>query len=561
MLNEESGTKPAVETASRGVAAREYRIKGNEAMRCGDAGLALEFYTEAVRLDPENPENQMALAHLHYDQFRYEEAAAVLRDVLRLRPEALQAWINLGAALHGARQLEPAVEAYQQALRIDPESAMACANLGLVYQDLEKLDDAACMQLRALALDSTMASAHNNLGSVLLEKGEVSGALACFRRALRLKPHFADACFNVGFVHLERCEMAEAERCFEQALALQPDSDMFRFYIGELRLQQGRFPQGWQGYEHRWNSWQLREVKRVYQQPQWRGEPLEGKKILLFSEQGLGDTLQFVRYAPMVAALGGRVLLEVQPRLRRLFEGMEGIEALSSPGEALPEFDWQCPLMSLPLAFQTTLDSIPNSVPYVHARPEEAAAWASRLSQEKLRVGVVWSGNRKHSRERSRSVPLPLLAELTSVAGTSFYSLQMGDAAMSLQKLPAGHGIADLEAEQTDMAVTAAIIANLDLVITIDTSVAHLAGAMGKPVWILLHHSPDWRWLMERRDSPWYPSARLFRKGYGESWQTLLLRVRAELERLTLCRRQEALRMISPAYSGAARPMVFSPRA
>jgi hypothetical protein len=291
---------------------------------------------------------------------------------------------------------------------------------------------------------------------------------------------------------------------------------------------QGNFREGWEEYEARWDTESFGAVKRSFSQPLWRGEPLAGESILLHAEQGFGDTMQFVRYVPLVASRGGQVVLEIQPRLRRLLGNLPGAAKVIVRGEELPEFSWHCPLLSLPLAFDTRLANIPAKVPYLYPGEMEVQKWSRRLQGDGLRVGLAWAGNPNHVREGERSIPLEQLAPLMQVAGTTFYSLQKGPATAQIHKLP-GIRLIDLDSQQNDFADTAAIIANLDLVITVDTAVAHLAGAMGKPVWVLLHHVPDWRWLLHRDDSPWYPAARLFRQTIAKDWTSVIGRVRMEL--------------------------------
>jgi hypothetical protein len=259
---------------------------------------------------------------------------------------------------------------------------------------------------------------------------------------------------------------------------------------------------------------------------------LEGSRILLYAEQGLGDSLQFVRYVPLVAARGGKVVLEVPLRFHSLLAHTPGVGEVIRHGEALPEVDWQCPLMSLPRAFGTDLGTIPSEIPYIYPDPSQVEAWREQLPVNSLRIGLVWGGSPLHPHDALRSIPLGLLAPLTSVEGTTFYSLQMGRPIEQMKQLGDRVHLVDLQNEQKDFADTAAIVASLDLVISIDTSVAHLAGALGKPVWILLCKSADWRWLLERDDSPWYPTARLFRQSTLGNWQDVVTRVKGELREI-----------------------------
>ena len=262
--------------------------------------------------------------------------------------------------------------------------------------------------------------------------------------------------------------------------------------------------------------------------------PWKVREFCFTAEQGLGDTLQFVRYVPLVAARGGKVILEVQPRLHRLLAQTPGAAEVICRDEALPEFDWQCPLLSLPLALCTEFDTIPAQIPYLYPDPVQVEVWKQRLPGDSLRIGLAWAGSPLHPHERWRSIPLEQLAPLTKLEGTRFYSLQMGAPAGQVQQLGARVHLVDLQSEQKDFADTAAIVANLDLVISIDTSVAHLAGAMGKPVWVLLSKSSDWRWFLDRDDSPWYPTARLFRQSTLGDWQDVVTRVERELRELVM---------------------------
>jgi hypothetical protein len=326
--------------------------------------------------------------------------------------------------------------------------------------------------------------------------------------------------------------LGKAAECFEQLLKLETDSAEARAFLGLIHLKQGNFRRGLSEYESRWGTPYGLRFRRTFSQPLWKGEPLEGSRILLYAEQGMGDTLQFVRYVPLVAARGAKVVLEVQPRLHRLLAQTPGAAEVICRGEALPEFDWQCPLLSLPLALGTELNTIPAKIPYLYPDPAQAKAWRQQWSENSLRIGLAWAGNPLHPHEFWRSTPLEQLAPLTKLEGTTFYSLQMGAPAGQGKQLGTQMRLIDLQEEQKDFADTAAIIAGLDLVISIDTSVAHLAGAMGKPVWLLLCKSADWRWMLERDDSPWYPTARLFRQSTMGNWHDVVIRIEHELREL-----------------------------
>jgi hypothetical protein len=292
-------------------------------------------------------------------------------------------------------------------------------------------------------------------------------------------------------------------------------------------LQQGRLLEGWEEYEWRWQLKEFPTPKRPFQYEQsdrrrWRGEDLAGRTILLHAEQGVGDTIQFLRYVPLVAARGGKVILEIQRELRRLVQNIPGAQQVIIAGDELPDFQLHCPLMSLPLAFGTTLETIPADIPYLHADPGDVEKWRERLGdQSRMRIGLAWAGNPAHKKNAERSIDASLLAPLASVANVQYHSLL----AMPLPKLPAGLIVTDHSNELHDFADTAALIANLDLVIAVDTAVAHLAGAMGKKVWTMVSYFPDWRWMDDREDSPWYPTLRLFRQKAPGDWASVIARV------------------------------------
>ena len=385
---------------------------------------------------------------------------------------------------------------------------------------------------RALLLKPGSAYSVFGLGYLFERQGDLASAAESYQLVLKLDPGLVDAHLHLGITHFLVGDLEKAVECFTRVQELAPDNNEARTFLGHIHLLQGNFPLGWSEHEYRWNTAHFLRHRRKFSQPLWKGEPLDGSRILLHAEQGLGDTLQFVRYAPLVEARGGNVVLEVQPRLHRLITLSGGVGKVIRWGDALPEFDWQCPMLSLPWAFATRLNSIPAQIPYVHPDPARVEAWRQRLSGNSLRIGLVWGGSPTFPHERWRSIPLELLAPLTDMEGTTFYSLQMGQTASQVKELGSRVRIVDLQDEQEDFADTAAIVANLGLVISIDTSVAHLAGAMGKPVWILLHKSPDWRWLLDREDSPWYPTARLFRQSTLGNWQDVVARVEKELREL-----------------------------
>ncbi len=491
---------------------------------------AVACYRKAIALQPVCFEFHFNLAAVQFQSGQFADAAASYRQAILLRPEDAEAHYSLGVVLQTLKDENAAMQAYISALRINPDYPQALSNLGALCVDRDDPKTAEGLLRRSIALDPSNASAHCNLANALAKLGNIAGALESSRTALTLDPTHALALCNLG-VHLESFgDTAGAMQCYQAALAAHPDSQLAQYFVGLQHLLSGNFAAGWQGYEARWATPDFRHMRPNSLPPQWRGEDIRGSRILIYHEQGFGDTLQFVRYVPRVAALGATVVLKVQPPLVRLLRSIYSgaITVVSTESEEGSDAEWSCPLLSLPQVFGTNLANIPQDVPYLPADPLEAHAWAERLSANGLRVGLVWAGNPKHTRDRLRSIALEQLGRLTRMQGVTFYSLQKGAASTDPASSPLP--IIDLSEHLEDFAVTAAVIANLDLVICVDTAVAHLAGAMGKPVWLLLAHVCDWRWLRDRTDSPWYPTMRLFRQQAIGRWGDVLEQVEQELE-------------------------------
>ncbi len=358
------------------------------------------------------------------------------------------------------------------------------------------------------------------LGNAQFKQGLYEEAAVALRASVRIDPTRAEA-FNdlaASLFALERD--AEALACLRRSLDLRPDLAESEETDGIWLLRYGRFRQGWRKYEARLRTRANRDLVRPFAQPQWRGERLNGRTILLHAEQGLGDTLQFVRYAPLVAARGGRVILEVYPEVRPLLDRMPGIAEIVSRGQALPPFDLHCSLLSLPLAFRTELDSIPATVPYLSVPEDRMAAWRWRLGPHRcLRVGIAWSGNPRHRDDRRRSIPFALFSALLAERpGIEFHVVQTEIRAPDTEALAAMPHVRRHGVHLRDFGDSGALVSLMDLVISVDTSVAHLAGALARPGWLLLPRVADWRWLLERDDSPWYPSLELFRQAERGDW-------------------------------------------
>jgi len=501
--------------------------RGNSFLAEGKIQSAIDCFRRVADLRPSSAQACFHLGTAEERLGNLEAAGNYYRRALALQPDSPELHCHLARILLQTGNLQAAAELYQRALALDPKRYEIYNDLGVVLTNLGNFGAALEAFRRSLRLNPRSAKTIASLGHLFESKGDLISAADAYRDAIKLDPQLVPAYADLGFVLFGLSEVAEAAETFERLRALQPGSAEATANLGLIHLLQGDLAAGWPEYEARWKVGISDD--RTFLQRRWKGEPLAGERILLHAEQGFGDTLQFLRYVPMVATRGGEVVLEVQPPLRRLLAGTSGASQVISRGEALPEFTWQCPLPSLPLAFGTEMTTIPANVPYVFADAALAAAWRERLQGGTRRIGLVWSGNPTMDRNRLRSVPLELLAPLVNVQGTTFYSLQAGPGSEQVKQLSPDSRLTDLAPELKDFADTAAITANLDLVISVDTSVAHLAGAMGKPVWIMLNKGCDWRWFLDREDSPWYPTARLFRQTTLGGWQDVVNRVEHQL--------------------------------
>ncbi len=499
---------------------------------------ALASFDRALALRPDFAEAHSNRGDVLNTMKRYGAALDACDRAVVLRPEFAEAHCNRGNALQGRKRFDEAVAACDRALTLQPDFATAHCNRGNALHELGRFDEALAACERAVALRPDFAAAHCNRGNALQELQLFDDAVAAYDRALALQPDFADAHYNRGnaLQALKRSEQALAG--FERAIALRPDFADAHFNEALCRLVTGDLARGWEKYEWRWQTTQIGDAKRFFDRPLWRGaQDIAGKTMLLHAEQGMGDTIQFCRYVPLVAERGARVILEVPAPLHALMRSLGGGARIVAMGETLPDFDLHCPLLSLPLAFGTALDTIPSRMPYLYADGGKARAWRDRFGKhDRLRVGLVWAGNPRkelpgaHRIDRRRSMAFDRLAPLFAIADCEFYSLQKGDeAAAQLRTSAWRERVVDWTDELHDFSDTAALIENLDLVIAVDTSVAHLAGALGKPFWLLNRDDTCWRWLRDRDDSPWYPTARQFRQDLSRDWDNVIARVQAAL--------------------------------
>lgn len=469
------------------------------------------------------------LAAIRRQQGRLEESRALLVRAVEANGESAEAWNSLGNTLNELGRGEEAVEAYHRATTLRSDFAEAWFNLGNSLRALTRWDEAAQAYGEAIARRPDYADAHNNLGLTYDQLRRPAEALACFQRAVEIDPSIAMGYNNVALALTDLDRHEEALEYFARARAIDPEAAEPVFNEALVRLAIDYTERGWRDYEARWRLPRYRPNANTFQQPQWDGRASPANKtILLHAEQGLGDTILFARFIPMVAQRGARVILAAQDALLPLLANLEGVSQFIGSNDPLPPFDLHAPVGSLPGAFGTTLDTIPASVPYL-TLPLESRTIAASESAGRRNVGVCWAGNPKHLNDRNRSIRLSDFARIFSVSGVRFECLQQKLKAGDEETLArCGVNVAP-DCGTRSLADTAALISRLDLVITVDTAIAHLAGALGKPVWVLIPFRPYWVWLRHRADSPWYPTARIFRQSAPADWPGVMEEVAAAL--------------------------------
>lgn len=469
----------------------------------GEAGAAIGYHEQAVRVAAHKAESLVLLARAQGAAGDRNKAIMLCREAVREQPALLAAYGEWANLLYAQKHRRAAKSILHKALAIDAHYAEGYNTLGVIAEEENRLEEARQLLEKALHLRPVFPEAENNLGLVAWAQGRFEDARAAYARSLEARPGYIEARWNLAL----------------------------------SELIDGEYREGWRNYEARWRR---PRAPRRFEQPLWQGEPLAGRRILLHSEQGLGDTLQFLRFVPQVIAAGGKVILDVQRRATLLAQELDGVERVMAEGQPHPEFDLHCPLMSLPLALGVTLDNLPAQVPYLRV-PAVSRTRARRIGWPEdggLRVGLSWTGSMKNALNPARSILLEELAPLFELEGIHFYSLQMSRGVEQLRAYR--NSVVDLAGYQNHLADAAAIVEQLDLVITVDTMVAHLAGALGRPCWTLLPFVPDWRWLREREDSPWYPSMRLFRQSQQGDWATVVAAVRVALKNYAMKPRRSA---------------------
>jgi tetratricopeptide (TPR) repeat protein len=488
----------------------------------------------AVAARPDQPvvHNLLGAAYLQLE--RHEDAGKCFQKALALKPDFAEARCALGVALAGLGRQDEAISTFRAALAANPNLPHAHFNLAGIYAQRGAAEDAVRHYRQALRLEPGNAVSHHQLGVILMREERSEEALPHFLEAVRLQPEFIEARHNVGVALAQANRWDEAVTAFEETLRLQPHAVEAHYNVATTMLLLGRMAEGWKEFEWRWQLEGMLPYRRKFREPQWQGEDLTGRTLIVHDEQGFGDTLHFCRYIPLLAARGAKIVFECHPELlktMRLSFAHEQLEIIprvpSFPGtEGLPEADYQVPLLSLPYLFGTRLDTVPAATPYLRADPAESRRWQDRLAHlPRPRIGLIWAGRPTHAQDPDRSIRLAQLAPLAGIPGVSFVSLQKGDAAAQIATAPAGLAVHDFTAELADFADTAAFLGAIDLVITVDTAMAHLSGALGKNVWMMNRYMPDWRWMLRREDSPWYPTMRMFRQSKAREWDSVIARL------------------------------------
>lgn len=474
-------------------------------------------------------------AQKHSQENRPLEAAKMYFEITRRQPDCFEAFCRLGVILNHLQQFREACACLENAIRLRPDHPNLNLLLGGIFKKLGRFDEAAECCRRELRLQPASADAHYNLGLVLQNLEQLDEAIAAYQGAIELRPGYADALVNLGFVLRQKNETAAALRCFEEAVAREPQNAEARWELCATRLALGDFERGWPEYEWRWKQRDFQQPPS-FPQPRWDGTELGGRRIFLHPEQGYGDTIQFARYATLVAQRGGEVIVGCPKALSSLIKTIPGVSGVVTSRAELPQFDVHAPLMSLPAIFRTTVPTVPAAVPYL-AVPRTDFAF-DQASDPRFKVGIVWAGDPRHKNDRNRSAKLENFLPLAELPGVCCFSLQAGDAARQLEPPPGLGKIINLGGRFRDFADTAQAISQMDLVVSVDTCAAHLAGALGKSVWTLLPFEAEWRWLVGREDSPWYPTMRLFRQSERGNWSQVLARVAAELKAQIAARRK-----------------------
>ncbi|MBN2314922.1 MAG: tetratricopeptide repeat protein [Sedimentisphaerales bacterium] len=501
----------------------------------GEFDEAIRAYQEAISLRPDYAEayHNMAIAFL--SQGQYATVVEKCKHAIALKPDYAEPYNTMGFSLEQQKHYAEAAQSYQKAIQLKPDYVEAYNHLGVVLNELGRPDKAIENYRKALYLDPDYTEVYNNLGIALKEQDQFAEAIACFEQALQREPDFAEAHYNLANSLRDEGRCDEALERYNQALGFKPGYPEALWNKSLTLLLSGNFIEGWEQYRLQRNA-DLKILTNYHRsgKPRWDGTPFEGKTLLVHYEQGLGDNIQFVRYMPMIKARGGKVVFETLKPLMTLLDGFPGVDELVEyrPNEPCSvKFDVYSSLFDMPNIFRTTVETVPADVPYIHADPVKVQYWRDKLAGPGFKIGIVWAGSPTHGHDRYRSCTLASFAPIAQIDPVRLYALQKGEAIKQIDELAGTIPIERISGEFEDLSDTAAAIENLDLVISVDTSVLHLAGAMGKTAWGLLAFSPEWRWMLHRQDSPWYPTMRLFRQQERTGWPPVFRRVAEELRK------------------------------
>jgi tetratricopeptide (TPR) repeat protein len=500
----------------------------NEHYSSGHLQRSAEIFIEILRDQPDNIDALFMLGVMSAQTGNFNFAIEYFQKTININPTHTGAYYNLGNVYRDTGRMNEAFRCYQKVTQLNPGYTEAYINLGIIFRALGRFHEETACYHKAIQLDPRSAGAFFNLGRSFFDKEQFDKALACYEKVIRLNPNFAQAYMNLGLVLRIKGRHEEALSCYQKVIQINPDDAEAHWNMANVLLLTGNFKPGWKEYVWLWKTIDCKKQRREFSQPAWNGCDIKGRTILLYAEYGFGDTIQFIRFAPLVAERGVKVIVECQRELVSLLQDSEGVQKVIPQGDKLPDFDLQCSLMLLPVLFEISIDTIPNKIPYLTANPALVKKWHKRLLHDnsKMKIGIVWSG----VSTSKKFCPLETFVPLAQLKCISFYSLQKGEAVKEVMNIPKGMQLYDYSNELTDFSDTAALIENLDLVISIDTSVAHLAGALGKPIWTLVPFVPDWRWLLNREDSPWYPTMKLFRQPLIGDWKSVFSTVLDNLQ-------------------------------
>jgi tetratricopeptide (TPR) repeat protein len=511
------------------------QLLGTLSVQTKEFTKAVDFLTKALKINPNHVACYSHLGIALKELGCFDEALASYDQAISIKPDYADAYSNRGNALQELKRFDEALASYDQATSIKPDYAEAYSNRGATLNELKRFDEALTSCNQAISIKPDYPSPYYNRGNALKELKRLDEALASYDQAIRIKPDYAEAYSNRGNALQDLRRLDKAVESYDQAINIKPDYASAHWNLSLCHLLSGNFKDGWQEYEWRWKNETLSTYKgkRSFPQPLWLGvESLKDKTILLHAEQGLGDTIQFCRYAPLVAERGAKVILEVQRSLVTLLKNIEGVSQVVAMGDALPAFDHQCPLLSLPLAFKTELHTVPPVPRQINVDLEKVAKWKAKLGEKtKPRIGLVWSGSTINKNDHNRSITLAqLLPHLPS--HLQYVCLQKELRDIDKELIVGNIEIKYFGDALEDFTDTAALCELMDVVISVDTSVAHLAASLGKQTWVLLPYRPDWRWLLDRDDNPWYPTAKLYRQEKIGNWNDVLEKIKSDLEKL-----------------------------